>query len=340
MTGRALGACALMGLLAGCGGGTPSGGTVSAVPQVRSLDVRASGTLPQVRMLARFGRALRVHPAGGDAWMDPSATTSDLLYVSDTGTSEVYVFSYPQGKPKGALTGLSDPAGECVDAHGNVFVTNTGGFNVLEYAHGGTKPIATLKDAGYFPVGCAIDPKTGNLAVTNFSTSSSTQGNVVIYKGAKGRPTGFYSNPNISEMLLCGYDASGNLFVDGTGASSAAELAELPSGKAKLVPITLNQPISLPGGVQWDGKHMTFGDQSSNTIYRFAVSGKTGKRVGATVLGNAVEVFQYWIAGRRAIGPDAGNADVGVWSYPAGGTPVKTITGVYVPLGATVSKAL
>ncbi|HEU5479584.1 MAG TPA: hypothetical protein VFU90_07100, partial [Candidatus Tumulicola sp.] len=245
----ALGACAMIGLLAGCaGGGASNGGVTGAVPQVRSVAMRAPEALPQARILARLGRGLPAHSSSGRSWMDPSAVTSDLLYVSDTDTSEVYVFSYPQGKPKGALTGFTDPAGVCVDAHGNVFVTNTGGFNVLEYAHGGTTPIATLKDAGYFPVGCSVDPKTGNLAVTNFATSSSTQGNVVIYKGAKGRPTGFYTNPNMSEMLLCGYDASGNLFVDGTTASSAAKFAELPSGKTKLVLLTLNQSIASPGG--------------------------------------------------------------------------------------------
>jgi hypothetical protein len=48
---------------------------------------------------------------------------------------------------------------------------------------------------------------------------------------------------------------------------------------------------------------------------------------------------QFWIQGRRVIGPDAGLKDVGYYKYPAGGSPSKTITGLGEPVGATVSSA-
>ncbi len=279
------------------------------------------------------------HVDRGRSWMAPDVKRGNLLYVSDTQTSDVYVFSYPNGTLKGTLTGFADPAGECVDKNGDVFITNTANSNIIEYAHGGTSPIATLKDAGYFPVGCSVDPATGNLAVTNFSTTSSAQGNVVIYKGAKGSPRGHYVDPDINGMLLCGYDDAGNLFVDGLSAASASEVAELRSGGTSLQTLALNQSIGSAGGVAWDGKHVAIGDQATNVIYRFSIKGKKGTVVGSTPLNGATEVFQFWIAGSKVIGPDAGAADVGIWSYPAGGSPVKTIPGVYVPLGATVSKA-
>ncbi len=89
--------------------------------------------------------------------------SGSLLYVSDTESGDVYVFNYPKGTPAGTITGLTDPGGECVDAKGNVFVTNTGGSNVLEYAHGGTAPIATLKDPGFFPIGlCGLLENRGS----------------------------------------------------------------------------------------------------------------------------------------------------------------------------------
>jgi hypothetical protein len=311
-----LGAC-LVALLAACGG-----------PGSRS----GAGAVPQ-------RPATATHSESGRSWMASDAKRGNLLYVSDTQTSDVYVFSYPNGKLKGTLTGLADPAGECVDKSGDVFVTNTGDSNIVEYAHGGTSPIATLKDGGYFPVGCSVDPITGNLAVTNFSTTSSTQGDVVIYKGATGRPRGHYVDPDINGMLLCGYDDAGNLFVDGLDTASASKFAELPSGSTSLITIALNQSIGSPGGVQWDGKHLAIGDQTTNAIYRFRMSGNTGTLVGSTPLKGATQVFQFWIAGSNVIGPDAGAADIGIWSYPAGGSPVKTIPGVYVPLGATLSKA-
>ncbi|HYL26727.1 MAG TPA: hypothetical protein VEW74_02770, partial [Candidatus Nitrosotalea sp.] len=209
--------------------------------------------------------------------------------------------------------------------------------NVLEYAHGGTSPIATLDDSGYFPVGCSVDPVTGNLAVSNFPTSSSAHGNVVIYKHAKGPPTGHYTSSKMNQMLLCGYDGSGNLFVDGLSQASAFEFVELPKGGSKLENITLNHSIQSAGGVQWDGKHVAVGDQATNTIYQFTIRGKHGSLAGSTALGGASVVFQFWIDGSRVIGPDSGLSDVGIWKYPAGGTAIKTITGLYAPLGAAVS---
>lgn len=285
------------------------------------------------------GSATRLTPAGTvSSQASAPARTGALLYVSDTVAGDVFVYSYPGGAPVLTLTGLSDPAGECVDAAGNVFVTNTGASNILKYAHGGNGPISTLKDNGYFPVGCAIDPLTGNLAVTNFSTTGSARGNIVIYKGAKGRPTGHFADANIEQMVLCGYDASGNLFADGLTPGSAFAFVELSRGATKLKDVTLNQPIGNGGGVQWDGRHVAVGDQSTSTIYRFNIAGTKGTRVGATSLGGATEIFQFYILGKRVIGPDAGVADVGVWNYPAGGPPIQKITGLYAPLGAVVSK--
>lgn len=282
---------------------------------------------------------LSASAAHGSSWMDPGAKSGDLLYVSDTESSYVYVFSYPKGKLVGTLMDFADPAGECIDKKGDVFIANTGESDILEYTHGGTSPLATLDDSGYFPTGCSVDPTTGNLAVTNFTTTGSGQGDVVIYAHAKGNPKGNYTDSAIFEMFLCGYDASGNLFLDGLSHGSAFAFAELRKGGAALTNVTLDQSIGLPGAVQWDGKYVAVGDQATNTIYQFSISGKRGKKMGSTVLGGAAEVFQFWIDGSQVIGPDSSAADVKVWDYPAGGKAIKTLTGVYVPLGAAVSPA-
>jgi|HubBroStandDraft_4_1064222.scaffolds.fasta_scaffold00009_8 DNA-binding beta-propeller fold protein YncE len=275
--------------------------------------------------------------ATGSSPSQARAAHGALLYVSDTATSEVYVFSYPKGKLLDSFTGFQDPAGECVDASGNVFITNTGGSNIIEYGHGGSAPIATLKDAGWFPIGCSVDPVSGNLAVSNFSSSGSGPGDVVIYKHAKGRPTGHYTNAKMINMLLCGYDATGNLFLDGLGQGSAFVLAELPHGGASLENISVDRSIGNAGGVMWDGKYVAVGDQSTNLIYQFNVKGKKATTAGSTTLGGASEVFQFWIDGSKVIGADAVGGDAGIWSYPTGGAPVKTIGGLYAPLGVVVS---
>ncbi len=303
----ACGLCALSLFVAGCGGLTSPTTLPPAAPQISAAKPMAHGA---------------------------------LLYVSDTGSSEVYVFSYSKGKLLQTLSGpFAEPGGECVDDNGNVFITNTGGSNVIEYAHGGSTPVATLKDNGWFPIGCAVDPATGNLAVTNFSTSSSGPGNVVIYKHAKGKPTGHYMDSAMPNMLLCSYDGASNLFVDGLTQGSAFAFAELRHGATKLTNISVNQSIGSAGGVAWDGTYVTIGDQTTNTVYQFTVSGKHATKAGSTMLGGAIEVFQYWIDGAKVIGADALGGDVGIWNYPAGGSATKTISGLYAPLGAVVSRA-
>jgi DNA-binding beta-propeller fold protein YncE len=280
-----------------------------------------------------------VNLARGAGLRQPDAKAGALLYVSDTETSNVYVYTYPAGALKQTLGGFIDPGGECVDRKGNVFVTNTGGLDIVEYAHGAVTPAATLKDPGYFPFGCAVDPTTGNLAVTNFSAASgSGAGNVVIYERAKGKPKQRYSDAAIGGMLLCGFDDAGNLFVDGLTQASTTGFAELPRGGKKLVDIALDQNIVAPGGVQWDGKYVAVGDEASDTIYRFSIGRKKGTTAGSVVLNGGSAVVQFWIDGARIVGPNSGLGNVGIWSYPAGGSPTKTIGGLYVPLGTVVSR--
>ena len=62
-------------------------------------------------------------------------------------------------------------------------------------------------------------------------------------------------------------------------------------------------------------------------IYRLAISGSSGTKVGPTPLTGSKDVVQFWVQGKRLIGPDAGLADVGLYNYPAGGSPTKTIVG-------------
>lgn len=133
-------------------------------------------------------------PALSQSWMAPEAAKQQLLYVS-TPDGEVSVWSYPYYKELGTVTGFQAPEGLCVDAAGDVFVTETEGQDVREYAHGSLTPKATLKDPGYTPVSCAVDPTTGNLAVANSGPfTGSGPGNVAFYEGAAGNPSAYYSD--------------------------------------------------------------------------------------------------------------------------------------------------
>jgi hypothetical protein len=178
--------CATLSILAGCGGpeaqaGLPSLSLSSAPAAVGGQRVRAG------------------------SWMAPEAKGQDLLYVSDTsyGLGVVYVYSYPGGKLKGELSGVSPADGLCSDAKGNVFVP--AGTSIAEYPHGGTQPIAVLNDPFGGADYCAVDRTTGNLAVSP---------TVVVYAHAKGKGKA-YPGGNEYGNRSCTYDDKGDLFVNG-----------------------------------------------------------------------------------------------------------------------------
>jgi len=277
------------------------------------------------------------------SWMSPDAVTQDLLYVSDIRT--VTVYSYPAGKLEGILRHFYIATGMCVDGKGDVFVADTGYGKIFEYAHGGSKRLATLDSPASDPVGCAVDPTTGNLAVGNQGSGS---GVVAVFQKARGKPA-TYDDPSFYQFYFCGYDGKGNLFADGlTGpASGDVGVAELAKGKTELTNLEVSQYITWPGGVQWDGKHVAVGDQAAPFIYQFAIHGTRGTVVGTTHMGSgARNVGQFWIEDQTLIAPNTipgrgGNGSKALfYNYPAGGKAVKKIAkGVEAANGIVVSLA-
>ncbi len=330
---RALGVAAAVAILAGCSNGGSQVAPSGAMQQnaVRSgLGTKSTGN--PFTLITKTGGVI-VHPDRSPSRMDPEATTKTLLYISDAGTNDVYVYTYPQGKLTGTLTGFNSPFGECVDKTGNVWITNAGSSQIIEYAHGGTTPIATLEDPGQAPAGCSANVKNGDLAVTNLNpTSGGGAGSVSVYKNAQANPT-TYSDASLYRPYFLGYDNKGNLFVDGTNASAVFAYAELPRGKKKFTNITLNVSISSPGGVQWDGNYIAVGDEGG-AIYQ--TSG--GTVVGTTTLTGASFVLQFFIEKSKVVVPDVGNKNAGIYKYPTGGSPTTTISGLSAPVGSAVSK--
>lgn len=274
------------------------------------------------------------------SWMDPKAKASDLLYIADSYNSVVDVYSYPQGRQMGTLSGFNLPQGECSDGQGDVFITNTNTAQIIEYAHGSSEPIAVLDDPNENPVGCAVDPKTGTLAVTNLTANGyGGSGSVAEYKDARGIPT-LYFDPDIYFMFFCGYDDKGNLFVDGQhfgGGGRGFQLAELTPRSQTFRNIAMPVVVDFPGAVQWDGSDVGVGDQEADVIYRVHITGITASIDGTTPLSGGLDVVQFWRQGKTVIGPDNLAGDAAFWKYPQGGAPVKTITGLAGPEGATVS---
>jgi hypothetical protein len=312
---------------------------VSATVGLAGCDapLAAPGTVTQSRPIVTEA----LHPG---PWMLPEAKSEDLLYISDSLAGNVYVYAYPAGKLVGTLTGFQSPEGECVDKSGDVFVANYAAQNILEYAHGGTSPIATITDPYYYPQDCSVDLTTGNLAVTNASTISGYPGNIAIYADARGTPVQYFDG-SIALYRYCGYDREGNLWIDGNGFTRHKEyfaLAELSSGSDRFSIIKLEQHIAAPGGVQWARRYLAVGDADKDLIYQFAIKGRTGTKAGETPLDASGPTGEFWIQAKTVIVPnlDKDNKDkgrVGFYSYPRGGAAVKTINGFKSPDGATVS---
>jgi hypothetical protein len=269
-----------------------------------------------------------------------NAATQQLLYVSEPQTNGVNVYSYPYLTFLGTITGLATPGGLCVDTAGDVFVTEQHGQAVRKYLHGSITAKATFKDPGYTPVSCAFDAATGNLAVGNSRPIlGSGSGNVTIYSVATGRLLAQYTGSNLYVVDFCGYDGSGNLFVDGLTQGGTFVMSELPKGAKSFVSISLNQTIYFPGGVQWDGKYLAVGDLGVPAIYRFSLSGQKGTKLGTVPLTGGSEIVQFWIQGPKVVGPDAQSGAIGLWKYPSGGKAVKLLKGLNAPFGATISSA-
>ena len=340
---RGLGASALLALAAGCGSGTPSSLASSSQTAPVAAPLLHPATNPQ-RVLDQLA-SRSMQRVTGYSRMSPAAKTSVLLYVANTLASTVNVYSASTWNPLGELLGLSRPYAMCIDSAQNVYVPDFSGKVVREYAHGAIVPTRTLADHQGSPAACAVDPNSGDLAISNFFGPSSGSGNVIVYQAAKGTPTE-YAVAGFFDYFLLAYDNNDNLFVDGFGSASTVLLAELPKGKSAFRAVSMNQTIGFPGGVAWDGEFVAVGDQDSNTIYQFKVANGKATVQGSTVLAGATDVFQFFLTGSTSkhpratgvLGADFGALTVGKWDYPAGGTPLKTLTGLTGPEGVVLSQ--
>jgi hypothetical protein len=276
--------------------------------------------------------------------------SKSLLYVSNAGNGTVTVYDYQGGnnlRLVGTLTGFSTPEQPCIDASGDVFVPDAGAASIVEYAHGGTAPIATLNFPGGVPYSCSVDiHDTGNLAVAN---NDGYAGNVGIYAGATGSPTIFH--PGLSSVLYVGYDPSGDLFVDGlkgVGSNQGSALAEFPNGGSGFSILTMaGATVDYPQQVQWSGKHLLLGDLHVNNgnsgVYRMTVSGNTATVIATTQF-SAFDQGGFWkLNGRgKVIAASAsyghGNA-VYVYNYPSGSLYATITNGISVPEGVAISVA-
>lgn len=291
--------------------------------------------------------------AAPDSVGNPSFKASKAwVFVSDPGTSEVYIYTLPTLKLIEIVTGFTQPQGECSDNKGNVWVTDGTAQTIFEVEHSGSIG-RRLSDTSGYPGGCAWNPKTGNLAVMNLLGTGSLPGAVLIYHHAAGVPN-VYSNPKQFYYNFGWYDSAGNLFFDGRNASGKFMLSELPVNAVQAKSIAISGgKIYYPGLVQWSSSYLAIGDQNCGNqtvscIYRLTVS-KTGAAIKGKIAlenstgGQLCDLIQGVIWQGHVVGSDSdfcGSVPSAtyVWPYPGGGKPTAhNAHNDSTPFGAAIS---
>lgn len=288
--------------------------------------------LVAVLLLAFNGCAQASPPRGPALSAQPtraSSSSGDLIYAG-TPDGGYYVITYPGAQIVQVLQPAIGSGYLCSDGSGDVFIP--AGGNVYEYVHGGTEPVNTLQ-IGADLSSCAVDAKTGNLAVTILTGGSGKAGYVDVFTGGQGQPIE-YTDPDLYYYDFCTYDDSGNLYVDG----GSGLVAELPYGSSSFMNITLKRNIG-GGQMQWDGHHITTTEPPHKYIYRLSFSGSTGRVLGTTRLRDFKnhQGWESWIAGSVVFIPSGvAGQQVGWWTYPSG-KPLGSISGLRHIVGVTFS---
>jgi hypothetical protein len=296
-----LSSCVAAAMLAGCGGSQPPIGAPGAMPPF----------------------APATHADRGKSWMLPEAKKQPLIYITATGSPLVSVFTFA-GRLVGQLN-IGSPQGECADKAGDVWIANTGASEMVEYAHGGKKPISTLEDPGQQPAGCSVNNTTGDLAVTNICNAQSCgNGNLVIYPHASGSPKGYF-NERIDHYYFCAYDSDGNLLVDGRSnkerpADHKTLFAELYKNGQTLENVVMPAGFKAYQNVQGSSKtyYAVEGFSKHDTfIYHIVFGGQHGKAMGRTQFNRRTSVESFFISGHQIVTLFV-EGFVSFWRYPSG----------------------
>jgi hypothetical protein len=216
-------------------------------------------------------------------------------YVSDTFAGKVYVYAWSvPGMKRGTYVRslrLSEPFGGCSDDQGNVYIAHFNGHgsdngDIVEYRGDSNRRLRRLVDPGNVPFSCAVDPKTGDIAVANLEVAATSGGggSVFVYPGGRGPGIRFSDLPSSGGVLqaiyFVAYDGAGKLYADGSVAKCLsftwcappfdAHVDMMPSccsQHSAFVPVTLKSHplvgIQYPGALIWDGKHLVVGDREA-----------------------------------------------------------------------------
>lgn len=323
-----------------------------AMTSVTSNPQNAPALRWQGSSLSRAPLLVRHRAKGPLATSLRSQSKASVLFVTDAGAGETYMFDLATLALAGTITGFVQPQGECADSKGNVWIADTAAQTVYEVSHEGRLE-NELTDTSY-PLSCAWDATTGDLAVTDQLGPNGGNGNVAIYKN--GAYSIAYMNAKVFYYNFAAYDANGNLFVDGRTSSGAFALMKVPKGSTKMQVLKVTGgKIYFPGMVQWDksANDLIVGDQSCRNAYASCLHTLSVQQIKATITstislqdsggGTVCDLVQGDVYGGRLFGSDydfcgSQPSTTYAWPYPVGGAPtLSNATVDSAPIGAVVS---
>jgi hypothetical protein len=283
------------------------------------------------------GGASSVTPSNA-AVVDGSLSATDVRgsssktyeYVTSIYNDKTSIFNYPNGDRQ--IGSMNAPGGMgCTNVlygYGKDRFWVVGSNELVEYRVL-KKRVRSISVSSGFLSGCAMNTK-GDLAAGVLAGSDG--GDVIIFKNARGSGT-VYST-GLSRAGFLGYDPKGDLFADGFNADYKFTFVELPSGSKTFRAVTVSNSVLYPGSVQWDGTYLDITDQDASVMYQYAVSGTEATLKGSVSLSGASDCAETWIAAGVVFCADAGNNAAVVYQYPAGGSPIATLSGnIDLPLG-------
>ena len=249
-------------LLAGCAGGTSLVAPTNSAP----MSSRAATRL--------------AHPTVG-GWMKPLSSTSGLVYLSDSNHNDVTVYD-TTGTLQGQITGLGNPMGLLVDGGGNLWVTNPGSSQILEFARGGTTPIKILNDTIGSPVDVTIC-RGGTVFVSDRYNYSGMEdlnskpdgieypGGVAVFAAGATTPTRNLSFPVENNNYYVACDAEGNIFTTIFQQTGGAVI-EYPHGHRPGIQLPIK--LTAPSGIRvTNAGNLLVADPKLHTITGYTEAG-------------------------------------------------------------------
>jgi hypothetical protein len=346
--GYALSGSAILALLAGCSGGSPSSPTPAAPnallhqPVSRSIDASSRrNAAPESVLRPSVVRVSK--PDLSPGFVGPDAVTAAII-VSDSGTNDVYAYS-TKGKLVATLTGFSEPQGMGGTKAGSFYVANTGDSNILLYSNA-FKKTATLKDPNQYPVGASYDEATGVVGVTNIISTSDGPGSVSFYAAGKTTPCATVSNSDWGRIYFGAFNSRGDLFIDGEDPDGNVLVGKITGecSAKSITTLSVGNTIFFPGGVQVTKQDkIVIDDQEGAAVYTYnpPVKGSLGQPVATTPLSDVSDPVTFALTNsvKDLWTADAGLAASQEFAYPAGGSAIATISGLTEPIGVVVTPA-